>query len=334
VVTRRDVIRPPSRRAAGTAALTAAVTAAMTAALLAACAGPSDAARAANPIGTLPMFDATGRPVDRSALLAQLRNARFVLLGEVHDNPAHHAARAELLRALLADGRPTQVVFEQIDREGNAAIAVLPPAQARDADAVAGAGQLDREGWAWPLHRPVFAAALAGGATVRGGNLSRADANQLVRGGAAKMPADLQRWFDPARAEAAWSKAQDDAMRRDVDEGHCKAMPAPMLAPMALAQRARDAALADAMLQAPTGTRVVLIAGNGHVRSGLGVPHYLRSAGIPAGQIATVGYLERPAADGPPAADERADYDFSATAAPVQRADPCDAFKPKPKPAP
>jgi len=316
------VTRRPLRLSALASAFALAVLA-----LLGACAG------AGAPAPALPVFDAAGRPAERSAVLARLAAARFVLLGEVHDNPAHHAARAELLRVLLADGRPTRVVFEQIDRERNDAIAALPPAQAGDADAVTSAGQLDRSGWAWPLHRPVFEAALAGGAVVRGGNLSRADANQLVRGGAARLPADLQHWFDPNRPEAAWSAAQDEAMRRDVDEGHCKALPAQMLAPMALAQRARDAALAEALLAAPPGTRVVLIAGNGHVRSGLGVPHYLRAAGVPAGQVASIGYLELAGA-GVADADERSDYDFTATATPVQRADPCDAFKPKPRPAP
>jgi uncharacterized iron-regulated protein len=51
-------------------------------------------------------------------------------------------------------------------------------------------------------------------------------------------------------------------------------MPATMLAPMARAQIARDAALALAI--APHAQRgVVLLTGNGHVRADIGVPRWL-----------------------------------------------------------
>jgi hypothetical protein len=42
------------------------------------------------------------------------------------------------------------------------------------------------------------------------------------------------------------------------------------------AQRARDAQMAEAMLQAPGGDGAVLIAGAGHARTDFGVPAYLR----------------------------------------------------------
>ncbi|HSI57488.1 MAG TPA: ChaN family lipoprotein, partial [Ideonella sp.] len=54
--------------------------------------------------------DPTATSVASAPELAQWRGARFVLLGEVHDNAEQHRQRAELLRALLADGRPTRVL--------------------------------------------------------------------------------------------------------------------------------------------------------------------------------------------------------------------------------
>ena len=282
--------------------------------------------------GQRSIFTRSGRPVDAAALLTRLREARFVLLGEVHDNPAQHAARAELLRTLLADGRPSWVVFEQIDREHSAAIAALAPASARDVDAVIDAGRLDRRGWGWPLHRALFAAALAGGARVVGGNVGRAEATLIVSGGAARLPDDLRRWFaddgsDGGRPEARWTAAQAAQLRRDIDEGHCGALPAAMLVPMALAQRARDAGLAAAMLAAPAGTRVLLIAGNGHVRSDTGVPHYLRSTGVAAQAIVTVGSLERTSPSDRSAPAGLDNYDFVAVTDAQRRADPCAGFK-------
>ncbi len=269
-------------------------------------------------------FDASGRSIDIAALAERLRPARYVLLGEIHDDAAQHRLRAALLRGLLADGRPTWVVFEQIDRQHNAAVAAAP----RDTEAVVSAGQLDKKGWRWPLHSPLFDAALAGGASVVGGNLSRAEASSVVRGGVAQAPVDLQRWLAaPDAAGAAlpstWTAAQDAELRYQVDAGHCGALPPPMIPPMALAQRARDAALAMAMTAAPPGVRVVLIAGNGHVRRDIGVPHYLATA--PAEGIVSIAFLER-GGDGVMVAD--GPYDQAWFTTPVERPDPCASFHP------
>lgn len=283
------------------------------------------AAMTATPSAT-EAVDASGQPVNVAGAAERLRTARFLLLGEIHDNPEHHRIRAALLRALLADGVPTWVVFEQLDRQHNAAIAAAP----RNTDAVVEAGRLDRKGWAWPLHRPLFDAALDGGATVIGGNLGRAEASLVVRGGVTQAPPDLRRYLADAGDDAAparWTAALDAELTRQIDEGHCGALPPKMMAPMALAQRARDAALASAMAQAPAGTRVVLIAGNGHVRRDIGVPHYL-TADAPASpggaRIASIGLLER-AADGSIAVD--GPYDEAWFTSRMTRPDPCEGFR-------
>lgn len=236
-----------------------------------------------------------------------LRGARFVLLGEVHDNALQHAARAALVRALLADGRPTRVVFEQIDRGRDAAIAAAP----RDAEAVADAAQLDRRAWGWPLHKPLLEAALAGGARIVGGNLPRAEVRAIARGGLAAAPPALRQRIE----QTPWSAAQQSAMEALIDHGHCGTLPAAVWPAMVLAQRARDAALAAAMLDAPVGERVLLIAGNGHVRSDLGVPLVLRGAGVPPQQIVAVVYLEE--------GDETVPADRVQRTPAASREDPC-----------
>lgn len=242
-----------------------------------------------------------------------LRDARFILLGEVHDNAEQHRQRAALLRGLLADGRPTIVVFEQMARAQDAAIAAAP----RDADAVASAGRLDREAWRWPLHKPLIEAALAGAATVRGGDLGRDEVRAIVRGGIDAAPADLRATL---AGDASWSATQERSLQSMIEAGHCNALPPDRLAPMALAQRARDAALAQAMLRAPAATRVVLIAGNGHVRRDIGVPHYLRASGVMPAQIVAVGFTEQGDEDSAP-------YDTRQMTARAERTDPCAAFK-------
>jgi uncharacterized iron-regulated protein len=266
-------------------------------------------------LGALGVMGALGGCATVPALPSadSLRHTRFILLGEVHDNPEHHRRRAELLRRLLADGRPTRVVFEQMDRAGDAALA----AAARDPEAVADAGRLDRAGWRWPLHRPLVEAALAGGAALSGGNFDRDEARRLVRQGLAAAPADLRN----ALEGVPWSAAQDETVRRAIEDGHCGALPPDRVAPMALVQRLRDAALAQAMLRAGE-PRVVLVAGNGHVRRDLGVPHYLRAAGVAPGDIVAVGFVE----DG----DTPMPFDRQEVTPRMPRPDPCEAFRQAP----
>jgi uncharacterized iron-regulated protein len=241
----------------------------------------------------------------------KLRDARYVLLGEVHDNPRHHAERAALLRELLADGRPTRVVFEQMARDRAAAIAAAP----RDADAVADAGALDRRGWRWPLHRPVVKAAIDGSATIVGGNLTRDEVRAIVREGLPAVPTELGTRLD------GWSTAQEATLDAAIDAGHCGQLPPERRPALALAQRARDAAMAQAMLAAPPGERVVLIAGNGHVREDLGVPHYLRAAGVAPERIITIAWVE----DGD---DEPGGFDLVRRTPRIEREDPCAALHP------
>ena len=250
-----------------------------------------------------------------------------MLLGEIHDNAQQHELRAVLLRRLLSDGVPSVVVFEPIDREHSAALAATALATPHDVEAVITAGALDRSGWGWPLHRPVFAAALDGGAALAGGNLSRTDASRLVRGGLAQAPADLRDLIDPA-VDTRWTPEHQAELLHQVDEGHCGALPASMVAPMALAQRARDAALALAMFQAARqaapGARVVLIAGNGHVRRDLGVPHDLAALDA-AARVMSVAFLELD--EGRPGTVD-APYDAAWFTPRAERVDPCAGFKP------
>jgi uncharacterized iron-regulated protein len=98
---------------------------------------------------------------------------------------------------------------------------------------------------------------------------------------------------------------------------------------MTLAQRARDATLAQALLSVDR-ERAVLIAGNGHVRRDLAVPVYLSAAGRVS---CALGILEVEAGTRDPrhylrsAASDAHRYDFVFFTPRWERPDPCDAFK-------
>ncbi|MGE5049089.1 MAG: ChaN family lipoprotein, partial [Deltaproteobacteria bacterium] len=193
--------------------------------------------------------------VDDQALDAAVRSADFVLLGETHDNPDHHALEARLVRA-AAQGRKPAIVFEMLDVGQQAAVDGAP----RTADAIAEAVNWSHSGWPdFSLYRPVFEAALAVGLPIVAGNFTKAQMSAIVRDGAQKVPPDvaalLQRQPEPP-AEVA------EAERAEMRAQHCGQLPENLLAPMVLAQHARDAQLATRTAASEQGG--ILVAGSGH----------------------------------------------------------------------
>ena len=244
----------------------------------------------------------------------------FLLLGEVHDNAEHHQQRAARIKAMLRDGRRTTVVFEQIPAHRTEAVAVLLKDRPVDAETLVDEAQLDRKYWRWPLHKPLIEASLQGRANIAGGNLSREALRPLMKGlSEASWPGELHGIV----LKTPWGPAQQQALVTAIDEGHCGALPKAMHEPMALAQRARDAAMAHAMLAASRAgaERVVLIAGNGHVDRELGVPRYLEAAGTPPSAIHAVGFVE----EGQAGAGR---YDEQVRTVKALREDPCKSLRP------
>jgi hypothetical protein len=109
--------------------------------------------------------------------------------------------------------------------------------------------------------------------------------------------------------DAEWQSAQE----REIDAGHCHALPADLWPRMARAQFARDAVMAQA-LGAHAAHGAVLLAGNGHARRDLGVPRWLA---LDPRRVLAVGFLEDEDS-APPSA-----FDAVVRSARAARADPC-----------
>jgi uncharacterized iron-regulated protein len=241
--------------------------------------------------------------------------SRVLLLGEVHDNAAGHAARAAWLRDEVAAGWRPVIAMEQFDTGQQAALdAALR--DCKDADCVVSKVVPAKSGWTWDHYKPLITLALEYGLPIRAANLSRADASKIVKGGfgAALANATVARYgLDALPADVL------AAQEREVRDSHCGMLPEAMVGPMAKAQVARDVVMAEAM-RPHAATGVVLIAGNGHVRRDIAVPYWLRRDGLAP---RAVGFVE-PGTDAGPFDDTRR--------IPAQaRPDPCASLKP-PKP--
>ena len=244
---------------------------------------------------------------------SRLSGDAVVLLGEVHDNAALHRQRLAVLRRAFDAGWRPAIVMEQFDLDRQCDLdRARRMAGAAPADLVAAAAPA-KAGWDWQFYEPVLALVIALDLPLYAGNLSRADAGRLVR----ESPDAV---FGPSRATALGldrpiDPAVQAAQQREIEAGHCGALPASVVPGMARAQLARDAAMA-AVLREHADHGVALIAGNGHVRRDIGVPRWLGSAGpgFSVGFLETGGGLEADA------------FDAVVYAAPAEREDPCAAF--------
>jgi uncharacterized iron-regulated protein len=231
------------------------------------------------------IFDVrSARFIAESQLVADLAATRYRLLGEVHDNPEHHAIRARLMVAIAATGARPAVVFEQFNLDRDVAVMAAQAAGA-DAEELADAGRLDRKGWIWPMHKPLLEVALRLGLPVRAGNLPR----EMLREDPQATLAKDSGTFGYARFRAArWTDAQAAALRAEIFEAHCGKVPEAVIPRIVLAQRLRDAAMALALVDDATLGGAILIAGNGHVRADLGVPVYLHAPGLPGADARSI----------------------------------------------
>lgn len=232
------------------------------------------------------------------------------VLGEVHDNPAHHAEQARR----VAEIEPEALVFEMLTE---AQAARVTPELIDDAEALAAALGWAESGWPdFSMYYPIFAAAPQ--ARIHGAAVPREVAWAAMRDGLeAAFGLDAARYgLTEALPEA--EQAQREALQQ---AAHCDALPEEMLPLMVSVQRLRDAALARAVVQAleKTGGPVAVITGNGHARRDWGLPKVLELV-APAARVFV---LMQGEGDVVP----EGGHDEVVFAPPVERDDPCATFR-------
>ncbi|MEM9575827.1 MAG: ChaN family lipoprotein [Pseudomonadota bacterium] len=237
--------------------------------------------------------------------------AEVVFLGEQHDNPQHHETQAEWVKHLS----PRAIVFEMLTPE-QAAKATAE--NRRDEAALEAAFGWEEAGWPdFTMYFPIFAAVPE--AAIVGAGVPRSQIRALMEDDLAQIIGmeTAQRFALDRPLPDGQQEARETLQR----EAHCNALPEEMLPMMVNVQRLRDAALAQAALEAVEqfGTPVVVITGNGHAREDWGAPSLLRQA-APDLTVFTLG-------QGEAGQTPEGGFAFVLDAPPVDRGNPCDAFK-------
>ncbi|WP_373049907.1 ChaN family lipoprotein [Thalassovita aquimarina] len=239
-----------------------------------------------------------------------LRWRDVVILGEVHDNPAHHETQARLARAVA----PKALVFEMLSPDQAGRIT-----DDLRADREALADTLDWENSGWPdfsMYYQIMQAAPE--AAIYGAGVPRDAARAAFEAGI------VESFGADAASYGLDRPLPDDQLEARLDlqrKAHCDALPEDLLPKMVALQRLRDAEIARTTLRAltETGGPVVVITGNGHARTDWAVPAYLKQL-QPGLALSSIGQSE----DGN---DPEGSFDAVIDAPSVDRPDPCAAFR-------
>lgn len=252
--------------------------------------------------------------VSGTRLYDDVATAHYLLLGETHDNRDHHRLQAEVLSVFLDEHAGARVAFEMLDEQVADVVArraYTTPEQLAE--------QVDWKDSGWPeiaLYRPIFQTALSRGAQLVAAHPSA----EHVRASMAGVGADEAKAL---HLDHPLPAVQITAQHDEIREAHCGHANAMMLTAMQHAQTYKDAFMARALQPAPT----ALIAGRGHVRKDRGVPYYLRSAGVVASEVLSVGFVDVDDARKAPEDYDVAGFDYVVFTPRVSDADPCEQFR-------
>ncbi|EAQ26339.1 ChaN family lipoprotein [Roseovarius sp. 217] len=233
-----------------------------------------------------------------------------LVLGEVHDNAAHHAVQTQRVKDL----KPRAIVYEMLTKDQ---AALVTPDLLGDKARLENLLQWEASGWPdFSMYYPIFSA--APDARVYGAQVTRDASRAVLTDGLSEVFGDDATRYGLDRDLPEDQQAIREAMQK---EAHCNALPANLLPGMVVIQRLRDAVLARAVVQAieETGGPVAVITGNGHARRDWGVPAYLAQA-APDLEIWVVGQTEDNA-------DIEGGFDEIISSAAVERPDPCAGFQ-------
>lgn len=225
--------------------------------------------------------------VSSDALLADLAEQEFVVLGERHDHPDHHDLQADIIDGLVERGRAPAVGFEQLNQDQASKLKNFI-ASGGDPSDLGEALAWQNSGWPkFSIYEPIFAAAMKAKLEIFPLSMGEAAAKRIRDRGLEGIDDHIYQELDLGRKFPAGVMA---LLGEEVRSAHCYRIADEVVPRMVATQRARDGYMAYlAFPKAKAGS--VLIVGAGHARNEWGIPAYLRRLSRTA-KIRTVAFIE------------------------------------------
>ena len=214
---------------------------------------------------------ADGAELSLAKVVSDLFRARFVFVGELHDQPAHHAAQLRVLQAFHEADQPVAVGLEMFRAESQ------PVLDRWSAGALALEEFLPvyYKNWSlpWEFYREIFLYAREHAIPLVGLNVPQATVQQVAREGFASLTAEQVGELPPIRCEV--SPTYEDFIRRAMGMHASRGR---AFQNFCEAQLVWDTAMAVNLLKyldANPEHAVVVVAGSGHAWK-RGIPDQVR----------------------------------------------------------
>jgi len=260
--------------------------------------------------------------ISRDGLYERLADVEYVLIGETHDNTDQHRVQARIVGYLAGLHESGSVSFEMIDDVQEKYLHDRPIPSAQDLIALL---QHTNSGWDYNVYyRDLFETVVRGGFKILPANIERDHLVELMQDPAAGLPAGIEQLLD----SNPLTPQSTNILRQEIVDSHCGMITTEQAGPMVRGQRIRDAAMAGSLLNSTAGLKI-LIAGNGHVRTDLGVPTYIHS---PGSMLVSIGLqevddgLNKPADYAGDWGSDVLPFDYVWFTARADRVDPCIEF--------
>lgn len=225
----------------------------------------------------------SGATLDFDALAARCQDARVVYVGEHHDQAAHHAFQHRVLAAVAAqEGGPLALGLEMFFLPFQAALDAYVAGEIDEATMLERTEWKTRWGFGWEMYAPMLRLCREKGLAVVALNAPREVTRTVSRQGlpalsdeqrAALPPLDLSDAAHRAFVKAATS-GHGHEMKPDAFER--------MYTAMVIWDETMSSSVAGWLERAGPGSRMVVVAGNGHVADRFGIPaRAARKSGAP-----------------------------------------------------
>ncbi len=233
---------------------------------------------AAAPLALL-VFDGSGHS-SMGRLGVAAAAARAVYVGEEHSNPHHHAIQLRVLEEVYGRDRSLAIGLEMVQRPFQPALDRWGRGELTEAALQDALEWQTRWGFDWALYAPIFRFAQAHRIPLVALNARRELTKRI-----AKVGVDA---LDPAERAEMPELVLDDADHRamvvEMMGGHHGTSDPASFDRMYAAQVTWDETMADSvarwLARADAPRRIVVLAGEGHVQHGLGIPKRAARRGI------------------------------------------------------
>ena len=211
-----------------------------------------------------------------------LLGAKYLILGEKHDNPDHHILQRSIIEHLIANNNLSLLAFEMMDPDSQKRLDDIQSESLEDLLAIQEYLNWDTEGWEWSYYGPLIRSAYESAVPMVGANISSSTMMELY--GLSALPKEID----------ILEQSMKQQLNLDIDESHCGLLPESQFPAMVRVQQGRDYSMSQSLGPVDNEGTKVLIAGNYHARKDLGVPNYLleNNPGVTPEEIISLSLME------------------------------------------